>query len=79
MKPQILTLEVPQAPQEVPHRKAYPVVEAAVLLGISPRKLYQLLKGHHLIGRKIGGRTVIEDGELDRYLAEAPEAFLRAG
>lgn len=51
-------------------RLAYPVNEAAQLLGISRSTLYGLIGAGDVHAVKIGGRTLVTAAELDRYLAE---------
>jgi excisionase family DNA binding protein len=51
---------------------AYSIPEAAEATGLSRSILYLALKAGKLIARKAGARTVIEDAELRRYLANLP-------
>lgn len=49
-------------------RLAYPVDEAARLLGVGRTTLYRLVGEGKITAVKIGGRTVVPATELEQYL-----------
>jgi excisionase family DNA binding protein len=60
----------------VTDRLAYSVEDAAHLLSLSRSQLYAFLKDGLIVGKKLGGRTVIPRDELERFLVEAPSYTL---
>jgi excisionase family DNA binding protein len=56
----------------VPRRKAYPLREAATLLGISLTKLKDELRDGKLAAGHAGRRRRILDAEIARYLLRSP-------
>jgi len=55
-----------------PNRITYSVPEAVRATGMSRSALYLALKAGHLRARKQGKRTLIEDGELRRFISGLP-------
>ena len=51
-------------------RLTYSVVEAAAVLGISRRSVYELLGSGSLRSVKIGNRRLIRHADLERFVAE---------
>ena len=58
----------PRLTIEVASRLAYSVDEAAALIGISRRSIYELLRSHQLGSIKIGSRRLIRHSDLERFL-----------
>ena len=56
------------------HRMAWSVDEAASLIGISRRLLYELLRSGQLRSVKIGSRRLIRQQDLERFLEELEAA-----
>lgn len=54
---------------DVQRRAAYPILEAAFLLGISRSGLYDLINNGTLRRTKIGRRSLITAVEIDRLLS----------
>jgi excisionase family DNA binding protein len=52
-------------------RLAYPLREAALIVGLSPRSLRYLIKSGKLGYAKVGRRILITDEELRRFLRRA--------
>lgn len=57
-----------------PRRVAYPIPEAAALLGMSRSGIYQLIDRGELRRVKIGRRSLIPASELDRLIDPDREA-----
>ncbi len=53
---------------ETPSRPAYSVDEAAGMLGISRRSIYELLRSGQLGSVKIGARRLVRRTDLDTFL-----------
>jgi|HubBroStandDraft_5_1064220.scaffolds.fasta_scaffold318315_1 hypothetical protein len=51
---------------------AHSIPEAVAVTGVSRSAIYAALKAGELCARKRGRRTIIEDGELRRYIASLP-------
>jgi excisionase family DNA binding protein len=64
----------PAAATMQPRRRFYFIKEAAAELRTSVTTVYLLLARKELRGKKIGGRLAIMIDELDRFLAECPDA-----
>lgn len=62
------------AADEIPSRLLYAPCEAERLLGISHATCYRLIKRGLLDARKIGARTGITAGSIERFLADLPRA-----
>jgi excisionase family DNA binding protein len=76
---QIIAIAPPVAEQrQVPRKKAYYIEEAAELLSLGKSLVLRLIDDGHLQGKRIYGRVVVSDAELDRFLAD-PEPVLKAG
>ncbi len=58
----------PKTPSDVPKRRAYPLREAATLMGISLTKLKDLIRERKIAIVVAGARRRVLDAELDRYL-----------
>jgi hypothetical protein len=56
----------------VPGKVAYTILEACAASGLSRSMLYLEIKIGNLVARKAGARTIIEDVELRRYIANLP-------
>jgi excisionase family DNA binding protein len=56
----------------VPTTRAYSVEEVAERTGISRSKLYEEMEDERLRARKCGGRRLILESDLDRYLRKLP-------
>ena len=52
---------------------AYSVINAGFLLGISKAKIYQLIDVGQLNSFKVGSRTLISRGELERFVTRSEE------
>ncbi|MFG1300967.1 helix-turn-helix domain-containing protein [Xanthobacter sp. V3C-3] len=48
--------------------------DAQVMLGLSRASLYRLLSTGSLRAKKIGRRTLVETGEIERFIKAAPAA-----
>jgi excisionase family DNA binding protein len=73
MKRQQITVEVPGAEQrQIPRKKAYEIEEAAELLSLGRTILFRLLKDGQIRAKRVGGRVIISDAELERF-ANDPE------
>lgn len=59
---------------DVPARLLYPVNDAAVLLGISPRKTWDLVYDRKLRTVWVEGRRLVPADVLKEYVAGLPEA-----
>ena len=55
-------------------RLAWSVDEAAELIGISRRKMFDLVRYKEVRSIKVGGRRLIRHVDLERYLADLAEA-----
>lgn len=55
-----------------PAKIAHTIPEAVAVTSVSRSALYLALKCGALRAHKIGRRTLIEDGELRRFIAELP-------
>jgi excisionase family DNA binding protein len=55
-------------------RLLYSPKETEALLGISHATCYRLINAGKLDARKIGGKTAITAGSIERFLAELPRA-----
>jgi Helix-turn-helix domain len=64
----------PNAVTTPPRRRFYFIKEAAAELRISVTSAYLLLARGQLRGKKVGGRLVILADELERFIAECPDA-----
>lgn len=62
----------PPAAEEVPRPLVWSVQDAARQLGLSERQVWYHIKRGNLRALKNGGRTVVADAELQRYVAELP-------
>jgi excisionase family DNA binding protein len=51
----------------------YRMQDAAITLGISRSKLYQLIADGQLVKLRLGGRSVIQTDELERYVRYCSE------
>jgi excisionase family DNA binding protein len=58
----------PKLQAEVPKRRAYPLREAAILMGISLTKLKDLIRDRKISIVVAGARRRVLDAELNRYL-----------
>ena len=58
------------ASSPVPLRRAYPVQEACLLIGIGKSHLYELIASGKIKSIKIGGRRLIPSNEIDRVSIE---------
>ena len=56
---------------------AFQINQAALTLGISRSKLYQLIQAGEIVKARIGGRSVILADELERYVRHCAEASVR--
>lgn len=54
---------------DIQRRAAYPIPEAAFLLGISRSGVYDLISAGSLLRIKIGRRTLIPAAEIERIVA----------
>lgn len=61
-------------PDEVPARLLYPVNDAAILLGVSSRKTWDLIYRGELKTKWVEGRRLIPAEVLADYIANLPEA-----
>lgn len=59
--------------EEPPRPLVWSVQDAAWQLGLSERQVWYQIERGHLRALKNGGRTVIADAELQRYVAQLPE------
>jgi Helix-turn-helix domain len=57
-----------------PRKRSYSVKETAAELNLSVAATYVLLANKKLRGKKIGARLIILGTEIDRFLAELPDA-----
>lgn len=55
-----------------------PVTEAIRRLGIGPTSFWKIVKNGEIRVRKIGRRTLVEQGELSRYIEALPSTNVRA-
>lgn len=60
-------------PDDIPARLLYPVNDAAVLLGISPRKTWDLVYDRKLRTVWVEGRRLVPAEVLKEYVANLPE------
>jgi hypothetical protein len=51
---------------------AYPVEKASDAVGISRTRIFEAIKNKELTARKAGKSTIIEVGELQRWLRSLP-------
>lgn len=58
----------------VPQRRLYPVNDAAVLLGISPRKTWELIKATppRLRAIRLDGRVLVPTDAIDEFIGQLP-------
>lgn len=56
----------------VPERRLYPVNDAAVLIGISPRSTWDLVYSGKLQTKWIGHRRLVPAEALEEYIASLP-------
>ena len=56
--------------REPPQRRAYPINETAVLLGISRSSVYRLINEGELRAIYLGGRRLVPSDEIDRITRE---------
>jgi excisionase family DNA binding protein len=61
-------LPIPSPEREVPRRRAYPLREAAVLLGVSLTKVKDEIRAGRLSIVTAGRRRRVLDAEINRYL-----------
>jgi excisionase family DNA binding protein len=57
--------------------KWWSVIEADLRFGISPSTMRRLVAEGLVDARKIGGRLLINDESVDRYLINLPPAFIK--
>ncbi|HET6916644.1 MAG TPA: helix-turn-helix domain-containing protein [Acidimicrobiales bacterium] len=57
-------------------RRLYPVPEAAHYLGISVRSMNSLLSDGEVLKVRIGGRTLVDEHDLDDYIERRKKAAL---
>lgn len=55
-----------------PHALAYGVDEAARLVGVSRRTLYELINDKKLESKKLRGRRIVTRASLEKLLASLP-------
>ena len=55
---------------EIPFRIQHGPKEAATLLGISPRKLYDLIEDGRLKSYRLDGKRFVSRSTLERFVAE---------
>jgi hypothetical protein len=51
---------------------AYPVEEAGAAAGVSSTRIFEAIRKNELTARKAGKATIIEVGELQRWLRSLP-------
>ena len=51
---------------------AYPVEEAGAATGVSRTRIFEAIRNKELTARKAGKSTIIEVGELQRWLRSLP-------
>jgi hypothetical protein len=51
---------------------AYPVEEAGAAAGVSRTRIFEAIRKNELTARKAGKATIIEVGELQRWLRSLP-------
>jgi hypothetical protein len=51
---------------------AYPIEEAGPAAGVSRTRIYEAIRKNELTARKAGKATIIEVGELQRWLRSLP-------
>jgi len=57
----------PEEQHQIPRKKAYYIEEAAELLSLGKSLVLRLMDDGHLHGKRIYGRVVISDAELERF------------
>lgn len=67
-----INAETPSSPQAPTIERANGIDEVLYRLGISRSKLYLEIGDGRLVARKIGGRTVVLESDLRRYLDALP-------
>lgn len=53
---------------------AHRIPAAAQAIGASRSKMYELIASGQIRAKKLGGCTIVEHSELERYLASLPDA-----
>jgi excisionase family DNA binding protein len=67
-----VTVQVPEDQKQIPKKKAYYAEEAAELLSVGRSLIYRLLEEGKIHGKRVYGRVIISDAELERF-ANDPE------
>jgi excisionase family DNA binding protein len=57
-----------------PIRLAWSVDEAAHIIGISERKMYDIVRSREIQSIKLGGRRLIRHVDIEQFLAELVDA-----
>lgn len=58
--------------ESAPERKLYTVIEVAGMLGVTDRKVWNLIYGGDLVARKLGRRVLVRPEDLDAYVESLP-------
>src|SRR5215469_8274122 len=58
----------------IPRRRLYPLAEAAQLLGVSTRQVYNYIARGELHARKVGKRQMVADAAIETFINNLPEA-----
>lgn len=64
-------------PTATPERVLYPVNEVAVLLGVNPKTVWNLIEGEELVATRLRRRVLVHRDDLAAYIKALPTTAAR--